>query len=104
MLAVVALPAGQAALVAAGGAGVVAELVVARPAEGGARAVVVVGLARDAHAVRHGRRRARVPQRVPLRARLHDTRPPRLLDQPRLVCARDTVRYRDSHRVLSATC
>lgn len=61
-----------------------AELVVARAAERGARGVVVVGLAQHAHAVRHGRRRARVLQRVPLRARLHDARPPRLLDQPRV--------------------
>lgn len=85
--AVVALPAGQTALVAGDGAGVVTELVVARAAEGGAGGVVVVGLARDAHAVRHGGHRARVPQRVPLRARLHDARPPRLLDQARLLCS-----------------
>lgn len=82
--AIVALPAGEAALVAGAGAGVVPELVVTRPAEGGARGVVVVGLAGDAHAVRDGGRGARVAQRVPLRARLHDARPPRFFDQPRL--------------------
>lgn len=72
-------------------AGVMAELVVARTTEGGAGGVVVVGLAGDAHAVRDRGGGAGVPQRVPLRARLHDARPPRLLDQARLLCARNTT-------------
>lgn len=86
LLAVVSLPAGQAVLLALRRTRVVSELVVARPAEGGASRVVVVGLARDAHAVRDGGGGARMPQRVPLRSRLHDARPPRLLDQTRLLC------------------
>lgn len=74
-----------------------AELVVARPAEGGARGVVVVRLAEHAHAVRHGGRGARVPQRVPRRARLHDARPPCLLDEsrPRLAVLVVVVRLQD---------
>lgn len=90
LLAVVALPAGQAVLVALRAASVVAELVVARAAEGGACGVVVVGLAGDTHAVSERGRGTGMAQRVPLRARLHDARPPRLLDQARLLCARHT--------------
>lgn len=67
-----------------------AEFVVARAAEGGASGVVVVGLAGDAHAVSERGRGAGVAQRVPLRARLHYARPPRLLDQAGLLCAHAT--------------
>lgn len=70
--AVVALPARQAALVAGLGAGVVAEFIVARAAEGGAGGVVVVGLTEHADAVGDGGGCARVAQRMPLSARLHD--------------------------------
>lgn len=90
LFAVVALPAGKAVLVTLRAARVVAEFVIARAAECGAGGVVVVGLAGDTHAVRERGSGAGVPQRVPLRARLYDARPPRLLDQARLLCTRHT--------------
>lgn len=73
-------------------AGVVAELVITRAAEGCAGSVIVVGLAGNPYAVGERGGGAGVAQRVPLCARLHDAGPPRLLDQARFLCARHTRR------------
>ena len=83
-------PAGQALLVAVLVAGVVAELVVSRPAQLGARAVVVVVVALHPESVVDGGCPAVPRGRVPLAGRLQDARVGRQLDH--FGCGRRQVR------------